>query len=312
MKETAPLNVDFAALRTLRMVYESGSFSRTAERLGLNQSAVSYTIEKLRRVFKDPLFFRQGGRLVATDRCHQLHDAADNLLSKFEAVVSPSEFDPATSEDKVVLACNFYERQLILPPVLQRMRAIAPNMRIETITSTSQGHIQLQRNEADLLIGPLKPNDNGFHSTHLFKERYVCVMDPQNPLGHSPLTMDAYISASHAIVLYGGGWRSEYLKKLDALGLKLNQVLNLPSPAGLDRILPGTDVISTVASRIATSFARDLRIVECPYTAEFDLSLVWTTRTHASPKHVWFRQLVLDEATTRLAELGEPNSQEHK
>ena len=37
-KEGDPLAVDFAALRVLRLVHDYGSFSRTAEALGVNQS----------------------------------------------------------------------------------------------------------------------------------------------------------------------------------------------------------------------------------------------------------------------------------
>ena len=69
MKQPSLLAMDFAALRTLRLLYENRSFTETAEVLGVNQSAVSYTIEKLRRAFSDPLFFRQGGRVVPTERC---------------------------------------------------------------------------------------------------------------------------------------------------------------------------------------------------------------------------------------------------
>ena len=60
--------IDFADLRVLRLVYEYRSFSIAAERLEMNQSAVSYGIDKLRKSFGDPLFVRQGGEALRADR----------------------------------------------------------------------------------------------------------------------------------------------------------------------------------------------------------------------------------------------------
>ncbi len=67
-----PFTLDFAALRCFRMVHALGSFSLAAESLGLSQSSVSYTIARLRDVFEDPLFVRQGGGIVPTDRCVEI------------------------------------------------------------------------------------------------------------------------------------------------------------------------------------------------------------------------------------------------
>ncbi len=63
------LATDFRALDVLIRVYRFGSFTRAAEDLEMNQSVVSYTIDKLRAVFDDPLFVREARRLIATQRC---------------------------------------------------------------------------------------------------------------------------------------------------------------------------------------------------------------------------------------------------
>ncbi len=47
-------SVTFKDLGTLSRVYRSRSFTRMAEELDVNQSAVSYTIDKLRKRFGDP------------------------------------------------------------------------------------------------------------------------------------------------------------------------------------------------------------------------------------------------------------------
>ena len=47
--------IDFASLETLRLVYLRMSFTSAAEELRIKQSSVSYTIDRLRRAFDDPL-----------------------------------------------------------------------------------------------------------------------------------------------------------------------------------------------------------------------------------------------------------------
>ena len=45
-KDSDSLFIDFAALRTMRVVFDQTSFSKAAELLGVNQSTISYTIDR--------------------------------------------------------------------------------------------------------------------------------------------------------------------------------------------------------------------------------------------------------------------------
>lgn len=61
--------VDIGTLRTLVLVYDLQSFSAAAKRLDVNQSTISYAIERLRGALHDPLFVRSGNGVTATERC---------------------------------------------------------------------------------------------------------------------------------------------------------------------------------------------------------------------------------------------------
>ena len=291
------LGLDFFALQTLCLVYEKRSFTKAAETLGVNQSAVSYTVAKLRRAFDDPLFFRQGTVLMATERCAAIVDDSARLLGVFEKLTLPHSFDPGSAERSFVISCNYYERVVILPGLVRQIRAVAPNVRLETITSTAQGIAQLQSGEAELLIGPLRPEGDDFYCRTLLDERYVCVMDAGNPLGQgADMTLEEYLACEHVVVNYGGAWRSPYLAQIERGGKKLRNMLTVSSPAGLEDMLRGTDLVTTLPSRIATRIDTHLRIVPCPVPAPFQIDLVWTTRTHFHPAHVWLREIISDIA----------------
>jgi len=300
MEPTRP-NIDVVALRTLQMVHERQSFTATATALDVNQSAVSYTIDKLRKVFGDPLFFRQGGKIVATERCNALVGSIDVILQQFEALLEPEQFDPATADQAVTIACNFYERQIIIPKIICQLRHLAPDIRVSLINSTFEGDEQLKRSEADLLIGPLRPDLQDFFCSKLLDEHYVCVMDPEHELANEPLMLADYVLCPHATISYGGTWRSRYLTELANRQLSLNQILSIPSPACLAETIIGTDLVSTVPSRVAATLKHGLHITDCPIPAPFEVDLVWTTRTHHAPMHIWLRQLISRTVKEQLA-----------
>ena len=60
MSKIDHLGLDGNALTTFLTVLEEMSVSRAAERLGVTQSAVSHTLDKLRVILDDPLFVRVG------------------------------------------------------------------------------------------------------------------------------------------------------------------------------------------------------------------------------------------------------------
>lgn len=291
-----PYAVDFAALRTLRLVHALGSFSRAAEQLGLTQSTVSYTVERLRRVFGDPLFVRQQGGIVATGRCDEIVAEAARLVDGYAAVLEPRAFDPSDAAARVTLSCNYYERAVLLPGLVQTLRGRAPGLRLTVLTSTTLGKEQLARGDADMLIGPVRIEQGTYYRRTLWRERYVCVMAPGNPLAGRTLTAETYLAAPQAVVIYGGTWQSRYLVEIEAQGGTPNAAVQVPSPAALPELLERTDLISTVPRRLAATFGPGLHVAECPFPAPFDIDLYWTARTHHSAMHRWLRSEIADLA----------------
>lgn len=295
MKKNDSHSIDFAALDTLRLVFDLGSFSAAAEKRDTNQSSISYTIDRLRQAFGDPLFIRQGSGIMPTDRCSEIVEATSHMLDSFDALTAPTSFNPSNAEATITISCNFYERLTILPALLHAVRKLAPMLHLNIIQSSVQGRSQLKTGECDLLISPMVI-EGGIYRRHLFSDHYVCVMDNRNPLAGKRLEMETYAGAPHVEVNYNGTWRSFYLQELDRQGIGLNRVIAVPSPGNLDNLLKGTDLISTVPNRIAKTYGPEIHLSECPCPSPFDVNLFWTERSHHSPMHRWFRKLIEDVA----------------
>lgn len=287
-----PLNIDFSALRTLRLVHSYRSFSRAAETMNVNQSTVSYTIDRLRRAFGDPLFVRQGGRMVSTERCEEIVATANRMLDEMTQLAEPRAFDPGRAEAEISISCNYYERATILPELMRNLRRTAPGLRISVLTSTVEGKKHLDRGESDLLIGPVRIEGGAYYRRTLLTEHCVCVMSKDAPKDLMPVTEAEFLAAPQVVVIYGGGWQSRFLVEVAAAGKKLNQVMAIPSPAALPELLDGTDLVATLPKRLAEHFKSQVRMAPCPFPGAFEIDLTWTSRTHHSPMHFWLREQI--------------------
>lgn len=288
-----PYSLDFHALQTLRLVHELGSFSAAAERLDVNQSAVSYTLAKLRACFGDPLFVREGGRQVPTLRGERLLAEAGQMLDLLSEMAQADRFEPATSTHTVTIACNYYERVLLIPRIIAALRAEAPNMTIRVVNALGDGHHRLLAREADVLVGPFGRSESGFFVRRFHTEEYACLMDPAHPMAGRDLSVQDYFALRHVLINYGGGWKSAYLQELEAAGHRLEPTLTVPSPAGLAEMLAGSNLVATLPRRLGARIAGRLAMSDCPFRGRFELCVVWTARTNASVMHRWLREIML-------------------
>ncbi len=289
-----PRTIDFAALNTLRLVHELGSFTAAAERLDVNQSAVSYTIAKLRGCFHDPLFVREGGRQVPTQRCVHLLAQSVQMLDMLDDMAQPDAFDPERSEHLVTIACNFYERILLIPEIVAELRRQAPRIRIKVVNALDDGHLRLLNRQADVLVGPFARLESGFHSRRVIAEEYACLMDPDHPCADQALDAQTYLGLKHVLINYGDTWKSAYLQEIEAAGYALAPTVTVPSPSGLGTLIAGSDLVATVPRRLGARISERLTSRASPFPGRFDISVVWTARTNASAMHRWLRGVIFE------------------
>lgn len=293
-----PLGIDFRTLHLLSRVHALRSFTRTAEETGLNQSAVSYTIDKLRQVFGDPLFVRQGRSIRPTPRCDAIVAEAQTLIAAYRQMTLPQSFDPATATGRFVIACNYYERVLWVPRIVRALRLSAPGIALEIVDASGIGQQRLLDGEADLLIGPVEAAAPLLHSTRLYEESYVCLMDRQHPAARAPLDLDTYLALDHVLVTYGGRWTSRYITDLAAAGHNLRIALRVPSPAGLEELVEASDLVATVPARLSSVTRRGVHVTPCPMPTRIAICTAWTAANHHSAQHIWIREKIRDVITT--------------
>ncbi len=287
-----PLSIDFRTLRLLERVHSLRSFTRAADELGLTQSAVSYAIDKLRHVFGDPLFARQGRSIHPTARCDKIVEDTRHLIASYRQMAHPPAFDPATASGTFSIACNYYERALWLPGIVHALRARAPGITLNIVDAGGTGPQRLLDGEADLLIGPIDRDGPLLHSRPLYEETYACVMDPAHPAAREPLSLATYLHLDHVLVTYGGRWTSRYITVLAEMGHDLRVALRVPSPAGLESLVAGSDLVGTVPHRLSRVLGQSIHITACPVPTSITIHTAWTALNHRSAQHIWLRTLI--------------------
>lgn len=293
---------DFAALRTLQFVHDLGSFSRAADRLGITQSNVSYTVARLRDAFRDPLFVREGNRMIPTARCSAVVQYSAGVIEDFQSMTGQVTFDPATARDVVTLSCNHYERMTMLPQLIRTLRAEAPGLTLRVLTSKALGSEQLKRGECDLVIGPMQISGEQVFTRRIRADNYVCIMDPGNPLTRGALTVDRLVSANHIVIRFSGGWKPVYLHTLEAMGILIDPAVELSEYGDIGGYVRGSDLVAVVPGCLARQLAPDLVRRDLPFAVPLVIDLYWTTRTNRSPLFIWLRDKIarLDRDPGRL------------
>jgi DNA-binding transcriptional LysR family regulator len=289
--------IDFAALETLVLVYRHRSFTAAAEELNIKQSSVSYTIDRLRKSFADPLFVRQGNRIFATDRCVSVVEIAARILNDIESAALAAAFDPSSVEARITISVTYLSRSLLLPKVVSQLRKEAPGIKLDLMTGFTDAGQQLLSGKADMALSPVAIDESGIYGKFLLEDPYVCLLDPSNDLAQGELTLERFAAASHLIIHYGQKWQPPFRKVLKDRGYDIEAALSTPNPEDVGLLVPGTDLVVTMPSKIAHQFQPQFLLKRCPVPAKAKLSFYWPARLNNSPLHIWIREKILRVAS---------------
>src|SRR5499425_1252695 len=131
MHETHLQNVDLNLLLALHALLEERHVTRASKRCFLSQSAMSRVLERLREMLGDPLLIRSGRAYERTVRGDRLLRELQSLLPRLESMVRGEEFAPRRSQERFRLAVRHHVSITLIPPLIKRIRAEAPDVRLE-------------------------------------------------------------------------------------------------------------------------------------------------------------------------------------
>lgn len=283
------LSLDGHLLQLLLAVLETGSVTGAAARLGVTQSAVSHLLDKLRQITGDPLFVKSGRGIVATERAEALAAEARELLSGLQRFAQSGQFVPARWETTFTIAANDFQRDLLLPPLMQRLRTQAPGVTLRVIPSDIPSLEMLRNEHCQLVISPRPPDGLDVLQKRLYQDDYRVFYDPAHRT--APTTRAQYLAAEHVTVLYTPRRALDLDQWLAGKGVQRRFKVMVPGFAGLSPFIQGTDLLATAPRLLHGHLLRGLAHakvpVACPRIAMF---MIWHLRHQHSAAHRWLRE----------------------
>lgn len=132
---------------------DSGSFTETAKRLFLTQSAISHSIKGLESDLGCKLFVRVGKKTHLSEAGERFLPSAHRILRDMEG--ARNEIDELTQRGKgrIRIGASTTACQYILPPVLRELKQCFPKCRITIVSGdTPQAIEEVCNNQTDISI----------------------------------------------------------------------------------------------------------------------------------------------------------------
>lgn len=300
-------NKDLNLLLVFHVLYQERNATQAARRMALSQPALSHKLNKLRHAFGDPLFVRAPRGLTPTPRAHQLAPQVQRLVAELETFYDQCDGrDFLQRAERIHLYTTDYMEQTLLPHLLPRLRAQAPNLIL--ITHNTRGLLpreELEKGTCDLAIAGFYDNlPDTFHQQRLLSEDFVVLADAGNPHLAQAFDLEVFLACEHLLTTLTGDLNGLVDRALERLGRRRRVAAGLSSFIAPTRLIRDTQMLLTCLRSVAEeAVARDAQLRLLPLPAALALPRVevmqiWHERTDADPLRRWLRQQIQQVAGT--------------
>lgn len=288
--------LDLNLLVVLEAIHAEGNLTRAARRLNLSQPALSHALARLREALDDPLFLRQGNRMVPTARTQRLMGPLHTALGLItEGIQEGARFDAASAQQEFRLGMRDVFEATALPRLLQEFAVTAPGVRIASVRAERRElETDLVDGRLDVALDVLLPLSSDIRREAVSHDRLVVVARRGHPLlKRGRLTLEAYLGAGHLLVSSrrrGPGFEDQELARL---GHERRIVLRSQHYFAACRVTACTDYLLTMPAQYAAlaNAGLDNVLVELPVELPpLDVYLYWHDSRDKDPSNRWLRR----------------------
>ena len=300
--------IELYLVRVFHTVITERSVSRAAMKLQTTQPVVSAQLKRLRTLVGDPLLVRSGHGMAPTDVALELLEPAGELLRNaqllFGSRAKGLDFDAAHSEIMFRVAASDYLDPLFLPELVARLKAAAPNVKLEILPLSGEYDYRrsLARAEVDLVIGNWLEPPGELHLGRLLSDEVVCLVSEDHPAVRSPRswTAERYLASEHvAPTPLHPGARGFIDEHLLSLGLARNIAVRSPHFGLVPLMVARSLLVLTTGRLFCSRYVGQfpLRIVRCPVSfPSLNYYQLWHELSHHSAAGRWLREQVREVA----------------
>lgn len=148
---------DWNRARAFLVTAEEGSLSAAARALKLAQPTLGRQVEALEAELGVALFERSGRGLRLTPAGHELLEHARLMGEGARALSLAAWGQTEALEGEVAISASDATATYLLPPILERLHAAEPGIRIEVVVSNDLS--DLSRRESDIAVRNVRPTE---------------------------------------------------------------------------------------------------------------------------------------------------------
>lgn len=288
--------LDLNLLVALDALLLEANVSRAAMRIGLSQPAASHALQRLRDMLGDPLLVRVGARMELTPRAQALRGPLAQALDQVRGLFTPDDFDAASSERHFRLMMPDLAVELLMPPLMEKVAALAPKVRLDIVPWRGSAIMSAEFARTIDMVVSIGNAFKGFHRQLLYADRDALAVRRGHPVGARLKRRDAFLKARHVAVILRG--RSSDLIDDWLLAKGIDRPIALVVPGYLEalHVVARTDLVAFVPRRLIAALAKPLALttVAPPLDPGIDEQFMFTpTRAQFDPGSIWLRKLML-------------------
>lgn len=294
--------LDLNLLPVFLALMRERNVTRAGAALFLSQPATSAALARLRSLFHDPLFIRNGRALEPTPRAEALAAKLGPALSEVSSAVFGSiPFDPATDDHVFHLGCT-EDIALASIPMFRAVRDLAPNCRLVIHAGNFRTiPLLLESGEIGAAFGYMQDDlPATARRRALRRGGYRVLRDASTP---GPVDLDMFCSRPHVIVTPRGDLRGFVDPILEQLGRVRRVMAGIPDFALLPRILSGSQLLCTVSELLAevlVKYETGLVADPPPFSIpESVIHMAWRGSLDLDPAERWIRARIVEHLGRR-------------
>jgi LysR family cyn operon transcriptional activator len=190
-------------------VADNASFTRASEQLYVAQSAISRKIKLLEDELGEPIFKRVNKKVYVTPAGETLIRYARRIFQDIRnAKLEISEI-AQLDRGRLRLGAGMLACTYILPPVLEKFKALHPHIELEVITAPTDSLVtKLRDNSIELGVLTLPIQYSDLAVVPLMTEEMVVVTSPKHPVLSKKNSIKVEELANYPLILFPRGART--------------------------------------------------------------------------------------------------------
>jgi len=299
--------VDLNLMVIFDAIMKEQSVSNAAAHLSMTQPSVSNALSRMRHVFKDPLFIKDGRGIKPTPFATNLWQETTASLNTISEAVSPKKFVPHYAKRTFRIALTDGLVSLLWLDLRKIIEETAPNINIHAVPYVMNGESLLMNAEVDLIADYVPDLGRNINRLHLCNNYFVALMSPNNPLANKALDLKTLVNSDNLLVSLSGDASGIVDIKLAEQNLTRRIAMTTNSFASAMSLIQQTSLICVLPYSIASNLVKSGDLIAKSVPIEIppaEISMAWHNRSNKDVGLAWLRDTI-SEIVSNKADLFE-------